>query len=376
MIKIPRRNTIGSFPRPLDIPLISPTDEFVSLVDVARSPTKLKPIIETAWKGFKSGISPELCEEGVGGTYFMRDEFHHPIGVFKPQDEEPYHINNPKGYSFRRNSVVGLKQGIQIGEAAIRECAAYMLDHNNFAGVPATDLALCQHPDLHYQSEDTSIEDDMFPMEDMLAEIKPTKVKVGSFQEFVKHDGDCEDISRKFIEKFSVSEVHKICQLDIRLLNSDRHGGNILYKKYVNELQIESYQLIPIDHGYTLPATLDEGYFVWLTWPQAKLPIEGSTKAYIDALNVEEEVQQLKEKFGETIREEHFKVLRICNMLLKTAANAGLTFYDIAVIMCRHNLQEPCKLEVMCEEAQKMSTSDDQFYENLHSIMLKQFNSI
>ena len=48
----------------VDFPIHHPDEEFVGLIDVANSPVKLKPIIETAWKGFKSGVSPELCELG------------------------------------------------------------------------------------------------------------------------------------------------------------------------------------------------------------------------------------------------------------------------------------------------------------------------
>ena len=37
----------------------------------------------------------------------------------------------------------GLRRGIRPGEGAVREVAAYLLDHEHFAGVPPTALVSC-----------------------------------------------------------------------------------------------------------------------------------------------------------------------------------------------------------------------------------------
>lgn len=42
-----------------------------------------------------------------------------------------------------------------------------------------------------------------------------------------------------------------VMQLDMRLANADRNGGNILATKSEG-----SWTLTPIDHGYTLPSSL------------------------------------------------------------------------------------------------------------------------
>jgi len=39
---------------------------------------------------------PEMCEEGLNGTYFMKDKDGNMVAVFKPQDEEGNSENNPK----------------------------------------------------------------------------------------------------------------------------------------------------------------------------------------------------------------------------------------------------------------------------------------
>ena len=51
-----------------------------------------------------------------------------------------------------------------------------------------------------------------------------------------------------------------------------------------------SYELIPIDHGYTLPQSVsgfNDTWFEWLNWPQAKVPFSRSTKEYIARLDAE-----------------------------------------------------------------------------------------
>ena len=52
---------------------------------------------------------------------------------------------------------------------------------------------------------------------------------------------------------FEVEEVHKIAILDIRILNDDRNDENILLKRESNDEK--KFQLIPIDHGLSLPDT-------------------------------------------------------------------------------------------------------------------------
>ena len=56
------------------------------------------------------------------------------------------------------------------GEAAFRECAAYVLDHEHFSGVPATDLVACSYPGFNSPTTGTSLSDE--------------NIKIGSFQEF------------------------------------------------------------------------------------------------------------------------------------------------------------------------------------------------
>lgn len=355
----------------MDLPIKHKDEHFVHLVDNDKPYVRqqIKDIVDRAREAMLQGFKPELCEEGTGGTYFFFDTAGKKIGVFKPQDEEPFSINNPKGFSPKPNSYseFGFKEGILVGEASLRECAAHLLDHDGFSGVPVTDLVLCQHPSFYSNPEDNNFIFGSPNGLQFLGESLGRKVKFGSFQEYVEHDGDTEDLGTSFLSRFPVEEVHKIAVLDCRLYNTDRHGGNILYREEINDNDgSSSFVLIPIDHGYTLPSTLGEASFVWMSWPQAKQKMSQKTKEYIGSLDAEKDIEILKQKFGRTIREEHFRVLRMTTFLLKKAAEADLTFYQIAKILCRSHPDEPSVLENLCVEAAVSSngnsTGDDKTF--------------
>lgn len=154
------------------------------------------------------------------------------VSVFKPMDEEPMAVNNPQKLPLSSDGQ-GLKRGTRVGEGAIREVAAYLLDHPKkngvmgFAGVPPTAMVRSVHK---VYNNPKGVKD----------------AKVGSLQMFMKNDGSCEDIGPG---GFPVEEVHKISVFDIRMANADRHAGNILTAKGEDGKTV----LIPIDHGYCLP---------------------------------------------------------------------------------------------------------------------------
>lgn len=75
-------------------------------------------------------------------------------------------------------------------------------------------------------------------------------MKTGSLQEFAHSDGSAEDMS---VSRFPTSAVHRLAILDIILLNGDRHEGNVLVQK-----KEKGCKLVPIDHAYCLPRTLDK----------------------------------------------------------------------------------------------------------------------
>jgi len=263
--------------------------------------------------------SPELCEEGLNGTYFLKDKEGNMTGVFKPEDEEGNSKNNPKRDSF-------VDKGILDGEAARREVAAYLLDKEGFVGVPITTLVSITHPSFGLNVEQKPI------------------TKIGSLQEFVINDGASWDVG---FTRFPTHEVQKIAAFDLRIFNNDRHGGNMLLNK---EDDGNTYRLTPIDHGFSLPSTMDRAWFDWLTWPQVREPISNPVKEYISKIDVEKDVKLLKEL---NIRPECLRTMKISTLLLKKACEKGFTLFDIGNIVSRSLPENPSELELMYERALK-----------------------
>ncbi|KAE9612864.1 hypothetical protein Lal_00027337 [Lupinus albus] len=318
-------------------------------------------MINSTFDGLQKGNNPIRSSEGTGGTYFMQDstgmEF---VSVFKPMDEEPMAVNNPRGLPVSSNGE-GLKRGTKVGEGAFREVAAYVLDHPKagrrlvsseaigFAGVPPTAMVKCLHKAFnHPEGYDCSSK----------------HFKMGSLQVFMKNDGNCEDLGPG---AFSVEQVHKITVLDIRMANADRHAGNILFKREANGQTL----LIPIDHGYCLPEKFEDCTFDWLYWPQASQPYSPDTVDYIKSLNAEEDLELLK-YYGWDVPLECARTLRISTMLLKRGVERGLTPYDIGSIMCRENLNKESVIEeIVCEAKESLlpGYGESEFLESVSQIM-------
>ncbi|KAH7431856.1 hypothetical protein KP509_08G069800 [Ceratopteris richardii] len=315
-------------------------------------PNSMKKLLSRVRMGLNAGQTPSLTSEGSGGVYLLKDECGScNIAVFKPMDEEPMSVNNPRGFS-RSNLGEGLRRGTRSGEGAIREVAAFVLDHpakmpgnrtvkdlakkemEGFSGVPPTTLVRCYHEALRYGS---------------------TKhLKLGSLQEFVDAFSSCEDMGASM---FPVEEVHKISVLDLRLANTDRNGGNILVRKDKDQ----ALKLIPIDHGYCLPDKFEDCSFEWLYWPQAQQPYSSSTLEYIKSLDAKEDIGLL-EACGWRMRPRNARVFCISTMLLKKGAAAGLTPFQIGSIVSRgESLDTKSVIEHILDKVEAMRCKEDDF---------------
>ncbi|CAK7335741.1 unnamed protein product [Dovyalis caffra] len=318
-------------------------------------------MIDSTFDGLERGNAPIRSSEGTGGTYFMQDpsgqEF---VSVFKPVDEEPMAVNNPQGLPVSSNGE-GLKKGTRVGEGAVREVAAYILDHPRsgpravtgevmgFAGVPPTVIVQCLHKGFnHPEGFENAME----------------YAKIGSLQMFMKNEGSCEDIGPG---TFPVEEVHKISVFDIRMANADRHAGNILISKGEDGQTV----LVPIDHGYCLPEKFEDCTFDWLYWPQARQPYPPEVVDYINSLNAEHDIALLQ-FYGWNIPLECARTLRISTMLLKKGVERGLAPFAIGSIMCRENLNKESVIEEIVREAEDSllpGMSEATFLEAVSNIM-------
>ncbi|OMP02915.1 hypothetical protein COLO4_10714 [Corchorus olitorius] len=324
-------------------------------------PSFMWDMIHGTFDGLEMGNQPVQSSEGTGGTYFMQDKLGlEYVSIFKPIDEEPMAVNNPQGLPISTNGE-GLKRGTRVGEGAVREVAAYILDHPKsgprsltgemmgFSGVPPTCMVQCLHKGFNHPNG---------------YECAPEDVKVGSLQMFMKNSGSCEDMGPG---GFPVEQVHKISVLDIRMANADRHAGNILIGKGEDGQTV----LIPIDHGYCLPENFEDCTFDWLYWPQSRQPYSPETIDYIKSLDAEQDIELLK-YYGWDVPVECARTLRISTMLLKKGVERGLTPFAIGNIMCRETVNKESVIEQIVREAQDSllpGMSEAAFIESVSQVM-------
>lgn len=223
-----------------------------------------------------------MTSEGTSGAYIIKN-FNGSVAVFKPIDEEPFAPHNPRDMQGMFGSET-CRAGVKSGESTLREVAAYLLDKDGFSGVPATTLCEIRHESLPA----IQITDDQVTTEEhlkMISEVLPLKhsrkimdmesiseediseysystlnseevnepqalPKVGSLQSFINSEGPIENFSP---DLFCADEIHKIAILDMRIFNLDRNTDNILVQKFGEN----EYRLVPIDHGLSIPDTLE-----------------------------------------------------------------------------------------------------------------------
>jgi len=321
----------------------------------------------------------------TGGVYFMKGNTGSMVGVFKPQDEEQGMMNNPKGHA--GNGSHGLRPHFKPGDGYLREYASYLLDYENFCKIPTTTIASCEHPTFNYFS----------------TKEKETYPKIGSLQQYIRANDTYDDISPSLLSAF---EVQKIALLDMRLLNCDRNGANILAVRKelphpserrnsrgeslssvgeLNETELDvldfiagsshfkessrpldTYELIPIDHGYSLPTHLqiDEFDWVWLYAKQVAQPVDPRIKAYLRRLNFDELITKVTAQVA--LPEDTIFLLRVVHDFIVQSVEAGLTLHDIACQIVRFEDGVPSPLEKLIARAEESALSAIEVREGHH----------
>jgi len=264
-----------------------------------------------------------LCDEGVGGTYFIESKRGKKFAVFKPSDEKSGMENNPKG------EFVSRVRGVPCGEGYLREIAAYMLDHDNRARVPFTQC-----------------------VEEKFGEV----LKKGSLQKFIENEGSMADFGNTGI---SVDNVHNIGQLDIRLYNLDRNEENLLV--------VRGNEIVPIDHSFSLPTTLGEANFIWLNWKQAKVPFTEDMINYVNKIDIENDARILRSL---KISEESIEVMKLSTMVLKRGVAIGWNLHQIGSFLIRPH-KELSPLEIVVEQARSKGVD---FWYNVEKILTEKMN--
>ncbi|KAG9151922.1 hypothetical protein Leryth_002185 [Lithospermum erythrorhizon] len=304
---------------------------------------KTKLLVSDIVEAMKAGVDPLPVHGGLGGAYSFRNSRGECVAIVKPNDEEPFAPNNPKGFVGKVLGQPGIKHSVRVGETGFREVAAYLLDYNNFAGVPPTALVKVTHS--------------VFNVNDVVygnkLQRKKAVSKIASLQQFVPHDFDASDYGTS---SYPVAAVHHIGILDIRILNTDRHAGNLLVRRLDKVGRFVEVELIPIDHGLCLPESLEDPYFEWIHWPQSSIPFSEDELEYINMLDPIRDSEMLCSELP-MIREACLRVLILCTLFLKQAAVNGLCLSEIGEMMTREfhsGEEEPSELEVVCIQARRL----------------------
>lgn len=343
----------------------SQPEPHLEVVGTVHASPDVRRLVRAVARGLRCCQEPQAAEAGLGGTYFFRSEAGAMVAIIKPCDEEPLAPNNPKGFVGRQLGEAGLKPTVRVGEAALREVAAFLLDHDGFAKVPPTVLVRCFHPIFHTNSSKsvshTSLKQ-LAGSSDDSKEEEPLG-KLGSLQEFVAHDGDTSEVGAS---RFAAADVRRIGILDIRLFNTDRHAGNMLVVpphrsalggrsgggggSALARLAETRCGLRPIDHGFCLPEALEPPYLEWLHWPQAMMPFTSEELAYIAALDATADCELLARELP-ALRPECGRTLQVATTLLQRAAAAGRSLAEIGNVVSRPLVgmdEEASPLEHLC----------------------------
>jgi len=127
----------------------------------------------------------------------------------------------------------------------------------------------------------------------------------------------------------NVLDTQLIACLDIRTMNQDRHGANILVTA--------ARGLVPIDHGFSLPSFTNIGKttFFWSSWPQIRhQPPTKEVVALVESLDSAKDAVLLRQC---GIDESSILSMRIGTKLLKVGIKKGLTLGSIADLCLRSN---------------------------------------
>mmetsp|Transcript_20707 Transcript_20707/g.38673 ORF Transcript_20707/g.38673 Transcript_20707/m.38673 type:complete len:795 (-) Transcript_20707:147-2531(-) len=317
--------------------------------------TKLKKIILYANRGFALNLKPLETLDGSGGTYILRDAAKRNICVFKPSDEEPYTINNPRG--FAPSPGITMRTGHTPGTGCYREVAAYLLDTGGVCGVPETTLANARHKNFSFGGHGDTCAGGGggkgFHTVNSNNDTPSIPMKLGSLQAFVQSEATMDDLSPSVIP---THEAQKIAVLDLRLMNADRNAANLLARKRRTETGV-TWTLTPIDHGYVLRTKADVAWcdWVWLEWPQMKEPLSKKLRQYVLSIDVDKDVEMLKDRLS--IDDAACDVYRAsCNLLI-SGVKKNLTLYEIATLACRTDDlgEQPSVLEKILFNAADLS---------------------
>ncbi|KAM0861448.1 hypothetical protein ACQ4PT_045885 [Festuca glaucescens] len=261
--------------------------------------SRAKQLVKDVARAIRNGVDPTPVNSGLGGAYYFRNSKGENAAIVKPNDEEPFAPNNPKGFTGRALGQPGLKRSVRVGETGFREVAAYLLDYGNFANVPPTVLVKISHPVFNVNESVSSTNKASLVLHELLARLP----------------------------HFS-SLLLMILMLVTLALQASLY---LLFTGLVF-LTSESSTLIDTVEIFCLPECLEDPYFEWIHWPQASIPFSEDELEYIANLDPVKDADILRVELP-MIREACLRVLILSTIFLKEGASFGLCLAEIGEMM-------------------------------------------
>lgn len=238
--------------------------------------TKVPQMASIMWevkRGLEAGREPFKVLGGSGEVFLLNDRKGAPLAIFKP--------------TFRT---------LAKDEMLTREVAAFLLDHHHFAGVPPIVMTTLSHPLFGEERRGTC---QLYMAEGVRA---------------------LERLIDPHAHPFSAQSLRRIAQLDIRLLNGDRHLTNLLVDG--------PNRVVPIDHQLVLPSIYSGVHLQWREWPQSKTPFTEEEKRYIEELPLEKDYRLLTQelRFSTGVG----RLYLLATALLQAGVNMNLSPFEIS----------------------------------------------
>lgn len=141
----------------------------------------------------------------------------------------------------------GFPDGGEPGREALSTRMADMLNGALGLTLPVPDTQIVSLPKTELPEESYRPRENAFTDQSAMTD---GKTVVGSVQQFERTQGEMRDLSRGALARVPTRATQELAVLDIVLLNTDRHSGNMLVKPGQNGVS----SLVPIDHGLCLPS--------------------------------------------------------------------------------------------------------------------------
>lgn len=193
-------------------------------------------------KAIRLGVLPQRSASGTSGTYIIRNSRSHPLGIFKPKDEETYAGQNPRWGKWMQRWFCPIAFGracLPPNQAYLSEVAASAVDRCfGFGIVPRTECVRIAASSLNYSRRirarvEQKLGRGVVPPEDPLgmsfypAKLGSLQVFVGGFREAGQLLKEWESVGvNAALDEAFQRQFERLVLLDYIIRNTDRGMDN------------------------------------------------------------------------------------------------------------------------------------------------------